>query len=212
MNVLKPLRSPRFLAALAALALPLLTGCATGRLLGEERPHEMFVKLSDAYLGPDELGIEYITRGNREHYWIAWFQLAKLRKGAELTPYVAGPENRPVWRKTSDFQPDRREQTRGLTPEGAKSLPLHRGVQSLPPGADLAVFVPPKGQELAHGYYGDNVAIVVLLCEDGRPYTLRLELPTPSYEPWLNYVLAPVAIPVAVVTLPFVFLMLFFID
>ena len=203
MIVRKPLPPSRLLAAIAALSLPLLTGCATSSMLGDW-PSETFLEISGAHLRPDELGVEFRTRGYRDHDQLAWFKLRELREGPVKLPYVVGPENRPVWwnPEMRIYHPERVERLRGSPPEGATALPLGRGAPSLPPGANIAVFVPPKGEDLAHGSYGSHVAIVAIVCEDGRVYMLRPWLPCPSYRPWHRYPFVQLAIAFDVATFP----------
>lgn len=186
MNAREALRSPSLGAAAAALLLLPLTGCTTSGMLGDW-PHEMFGGISHAYLRPDELGIEYVTRAYRQRCQVAWFRLSELRKGPQPWPMLL---------------PGREERTRGSPPDGAKPLPVGREKPSLPAGADIAVFVPPKGEELAHGGYGFNVAIVMLVGGDGQVHTLRPWLPTRSYRPWHRYPFVPLAIAWDVATFP----------
>lgn len=200
MDAWERLRPLRLFAAIAALFLQFLTGCNTACLI-DEPPHEAFRGIRGAYLTRDELGIVYTTAGNRRHDQIAWFELRDLRRGPEKLPYVVGPENRPMWSnpETHFLYPERVERASGTLPEGAEELPASRATPSLPPGATIAVFSLPDGEDVKDS---DHTAIVVVVSENGQVYRLRPPLPCPKYRPWWYYPALPAAFALDVVTFP----------
>ncbi|MBM4036647.1 MAG: hypothetical protein FJ291_33340 [Planctomycetes bacterium] len=199
MNAWKPLPPPRLLAALAALALPLLAGCATGALVVFTRRYHAVGDVVAAYARADELAIAYAVGGPGGHTRVAWFTGSVLRgRDASVTAWdmIFGS---PVW-------PERNQGLPSRPPEGVQHVGVVRlgpDQQEPPPltaGAQMQVCawppaVPPRNP------FG-RLVLVLLRTDKGAVVQRRVWLPSYQDNPWWVYAALPVTLAVDVVTLP----------
>ncbi|MBM4036007.1 MAG: hypothetical protein FJ291_30100 [Planctomycetes bacterium] len=200
MNAGKPLPPSRLLAALAALALPLLSGCATGVVAFITHRHHDVGDVVGAYARQDELAIAYTVVGPGGHTRIAWFTRTALCKDDTTDPSWGLPPHLPV-------RPARDLYLHGGPLKGVQPVAVTRlgsdqqELPPLPPGAQMQVCYWPSAVHAADEV-GQLRVFVLLRSDKGAVLQRRVYLPCHGGYLWWFYALQPITLTVDIVTFP----------
>jgi len=222
MNVCWTLRAPGLLTALAAVTLPLFTGCATMKMTEEAdgRSYDSGGVVS-AYSLEDELVVAYLAIRPGRQTRVAWFAGKALRDGEVSSTGEELPADFPVFPVrlnaprgglprecvkgfASLFVSAPLEDIPGRLPTDAQPvlvvrlLPVQSELPSLPPGIPMQVCY-----RLAEGRSPQfQEAFVLLRAERGAVVRRRLILPLDRARAWWLYPLLPVTLAVDIATIP----------